>query len=362
MMSMDRRSQLKLWSALILGGVGLHGQSHAAQGADKSGRRKLRVLAWPGYAEPEVVKSFEQAHQVSVEVITVDNDEALWKRVMSPDDQQHCDVFAANTAELQRYIQLDVVSPVPVDWVPQMQRQLPRFQPGGSPKAWVRGQAVMAVPFTHAEMGLIYDRNAVVEVPTSINALWDPRYRGKVLAYDGGTHNFSLAAQALGVADPFRLKASEWSRVVAKLIELRRNVAAFYTYPDESLNLFRRRGAVLLFANYGSQQLSLFRRAGLDVGYAIPKEGALAWLDCWAIRRGSAHPELAAAWINHLLGKEASDLLVNRQGLSSTITDSMETHPSDKLVWLETPEDEPRRSALWSRIVSGDRLQKVLTP
>ncbi len=40
-----------------------------------------------------------------------------------------------------------------------------------------------------------------------------------------------------------------------------------------------------MFANYGSQQVQLLKAAGLNVGYVVPKEGALAWLDCWAITR-----------------------------------------------------------------------------
>ena len=148
--------------------------------------------------------------------------------------------------------------------------------------------------------------------------------------------------------------------MVDKLIALRRNVAGFYTQPDESLALFRRRNAVLMLANYGSQQLKLFRAAGLDVGYAIPREGALAWLDCWAITRKARQPQLAAAWINHLLDQTASDLLVSRQGLSSTTLEPSHTRSGDKLVWLEPVEDDERRNRMWQRIVSGDRAAKVL--
>ena len=36
-------------------------------------------------------------------------------------------------------------------------------------------------------------------------ALWDPKYQGKVLAYDNGEHNFSFTALTQGVADPFHL-------------------------------------------------------------------------------------------------------------------------------------------------------------
>ncbi len=52
-------------------------------------------------------------------------------------------------------------------------------------------------------MGLIYNRRQFDAPPQSIAALWDARYRGKVLIYNSGSHNFSLAAQVLGKDSPF---------------------------------------------------------------------------------------------------------------------------------------------------------------
>lgn len=327
-----------------------------AAGTDPS---VLRVLAWPGYAEPEVVQAFERTHGAKVAVTMVDSDDALWQRVTG-NGAGDFDVFAVNTAELQRYVAQGLVSPVAPGAVTNRRRQLHRFQDVARIGGLVHGGHMMAVPFTYAEMGLIYDRQHIAQPPDTIGVLWDNRYQGRVLTYDGGVHAFSLAAQALGLASPFRLRQQDWPAVVDKLIALRRNVAAYYTQPDESLDLFRRRGAVLMLANYGSQQLQLLNAAGLDVGYAIPREGALAWLDCWAIARKARNPQLAGAWINHLLDPLASDLLVTRQGLSSTTAEPVHAHSSDKLVWLEPVEDGERRNRLWQRIVSGDRAAKVL--
>ena len=342
---------------LAASGLGAWGVPGLAAGPDAP---VLRVLAWPGYAEPEVVHEFEKAHGAKVSVTIVGSDEELWERA-SGNGAGDFDVFAVNTAELQRYVEQGLVSPVPTDAVPNRRQQLPRFQDAARIGGLVHGGRVMAVPFTYAEMGLIYDRQRIRQAPESIGALWDTRYQGKVLAYNGGTHGFSLAAQVLGLSSPFRLRSQDWSAAVDKLIALRRNVAAYYTQPDESLALFRSRNAVLMFANYGSQQLQLFRTAGLDVGYAIPREGSLAWLDCWAITRKARQPVLAAAWINHLLGQTASKLLVSRQGLSSTTAEPLHAQSSDKLVWLEPVEDDERRNRMWRRIVSGDRAAKVLS-
>lgn len=320
------------------------------------GKDTLHVLAWPGYAETEIVQSFEAATQSKVLVTYIDSDAELWNRVSQG---QEYDVFAVNTAELQRYIGKGLLNPVDHALLPNLGRQQPRFyRPDQLPQLYRQGKPY-AVAYTYAEMGLIYDRRQIQSPPRSVTALWDKRYQGKVLAYDGGTHNFSLAAQALGYDTPFRIPAQGWLAPVEQLIGLRRNVAAFYTQPDEAVALFKRHGAALMFANYGTQQVKLLQDAGLDVGYTIPAEGALAWLDCWAIPVQARQPRLAHAWINHMLGAQASDALVNHQGLANT-TSPTSAQPSARLVWLEPVESEERRNLLWQRILSGDRASKVL--
>ena len=321
----------------------------------------LRVLAWPGYADPDIVRAFEQRTGSKVEITTIDSDDALWQRV-NKNRSEDFDVFAVNTAELQRYIAKSLVRPIDVSAITNSSRQLPRFRDLKGIPGIVHGEQVFAMPYTYSEMGLIFDKSQLETPPASIKSLADPRYKGKVLLYSGGTHNFSLAAQMLGDSTPFHIDKAEWPAAAQKLIALRRNALTFYTQPVESVEWFQKRKAALLFANYGSQQVKLLQSAGVDVGYAIPKEGALAWLDCWVIARGVTNNTLAHSWINYMLEAEPGDALLSRQGLANTTTESPYLRPQDKLIWLEPVEDVDRRQLLWERILSGDRVAKVLAP
>ncbi len=321
----------------------------------------MRILAWPGYADPDVVKTFEQRTGAKVEVSYIDTDEALWARI-SKNQAGDFDVFAVNTAELQRYIQKSLVVPLDLHAVPNTRRQLARFQALYKIPGIVHGGKAYAMPYTYSEMGLIYDRKQVTTPPTSLMVLWDPRYQGKVLLYNGGSHGFALAAQALGSRTPFALQTSQWEPAVQRLIALRRNAMAYYSQLDDSVNWFQTRKAALLFANYGSQQFKQLQAAGADVGYAIPQEGALAWLDCWVITRSARDTDLAHAWINYILEDGPGKVLLNRQGLATTTAPSPYLSPEDKLLWLEPVENLDRRNLLWERIVSGDRASKVLGP
>ena len=321
----------------------------------------LRVLSWPGYADADVVQAFESRTGARVEVTLVDSDETLWQKVTAHDAGDY-DVFAVNTAELQRYIDRGLVVPIDPAALPNLAAQLPRFRDPTTLPGTTRDDRLFAIPYAYAEMGLIYDRRQFEAPPQSIAALWDPRHRGKVLIYNSGSHNFSLAAQMLGKASPFQLESGDWAPAVEHLVELRRNLLTFYVQPEESARLFLSRGAALMFANYGTQQLQLLRAAGADVGYAIPREGALAWLDCWVVTRGARNRALALAWIDHLLGTGPAHVLDARHGLNNTRDPAPHQAETDRLVWLEPVEDVERRNLLWERILSGDRATRVLAP
>src|SRR5690349_1591178 len=83
----------------------------------------LRVLAWPGYADPDVVKGFESRYHAKVEVTLIDSDEALWDKMHQGKTPQF-DVLAANTAEIQRYAHDKLLVPLDLCSLQESKRQL----------------------------------------------------------------------------------------------------------------------------------------------------------------------------------------------------------------------------------------------
>jgi putative spermidine/putrescine transport system substrate-binding protein len=313
----------------------------------------LRVLAWPGYADPDLVQAFEQRYKVKVEVTLISSDDAMWER-LSTRQGGDFDVFAVNTAELQRYIDSGISIPLTPANIPNTAKQLPRFRDLSAIPGIARNGATYAIPYTYSEMGLIYDRKIFKTPPDSFSVMWDKRYKGRVLAYQASEHNFSLVAMVLGLKSPFYIAEADFKRASRHLVELRRNVLSFYSQPEEATELFMQNRIALLFANYGSQQVRMLQKAGADIGYVIPKEGALAWLDCWSLTRGVKNRKLAEAWIDYTLEAPVSRALTERQGLPNTLEDLATVHAADKIIWLQRVEDVARRASLWNKIISGD--------
>ena len=331
-----------------------------APGYTAASEAVLRLLTWPGYADADLVAQFEQEHDVRVEITLVGNDDVMRSK-LAENDGGNYDLIAANTAEIERYIDQGLLQPLQPARIANTTRQLWRFRDYPKIPGISRDGKVYAVPYTYSEMGLIYDRSQFPSPPQTITSLWDPQLQGRVLAFNGSSHNFSLASQARG-RDPFRIEPDDFPLLAEQLIALRRNVLTFYSLPEEAASLFKEHKVALLFANYGRQQLKQLRDNGADVGYVIPREGALAWLDCWAISRGARDLKLAEAWIDFSLEPPMSRALVERQGLSNTLQETEGSGIPGRMIWLRPVEDAERRTRLWDRILSGERPPLVEAP
>lgn len=309
----------------------------------------LRVLAWDGYADQDWVKEFTATTGIGVDVIFIGSDDEIWAKIKGSEGKDF-DVFAVNTAQLQRYIQAGLVSPIDVDKLSNQKDVLPRFRDLSAVGGVTSEGKVYGIPFCFDSIGLIYDTDKVKPAPTSMSVLWDPAYKGKVLAYDNGEHNVSFTALLLGDKDPFHLSADEMAVVKSKLIELKHNVLTFYTTADEAQQIYQNNDVALIWANYGQQQVKALQKIGAHVAYVNPKEGALAWLDNWVISKGVRDKAAAEKWIDFMLSKKVGTELSERTGFGNTVTETGSAGGDDKLVWLQLVEDPLKRSDMWNEV------------
>jgi putative spermidine/putrescine transport system substrate-binding protein len=321
----------------------------ATLGAHPAAAKDLRILAWQGYADDDWVKEFEAQTGAKVNVVFIGTDDEIWAKIKGSEGKDF-DLFAVNTAQLQRYIDAGLVTPYDLDKVPNQKETLPRFRDLTKVSGVMRDGKVYSIPFAFDSIGLIYDTDKVKPAPDSMAILWDPKYKGKVLAYDNGEHNFSFTALTLGIQDPFHLSPEQMQQVKAKLIDLKRNVLSFYTTADEALQIYKNNDVALIWANYGQQQMKAMKDAGAHVAYINAKEGALAWLDTWAMTSGVRDKDLAEAWVNFVLQKKIGQQLSDREGFGNTVVPYASAGENDKLVYLQLVEDPTKRSDLWNEI------------
>jgi putative spermidine/putrescine transport system substrate-binding protein len=339
MLSPTRRTLLAAAAALgLLGGIGT-----------ASAAEELRILAWQGYADDDWVAEFEKETGAKVSVVYAQTDDEIWSKIKGSEGEDF-DLFAVNTSELQRYIDAGLAVPHDLSKIPNQAKTLPQFRDLSQVRGVTRDGKVYGIPFAFDSIGLIYDTTKVSPPPDSMSVLWDPKYKGKILLYDASAHNFSFAALAEGIETPFNLTDAQLQELKAKLIELQKNALSYYQSADEALQIYNSNDVALIFANFGQQQLKAMKDAGAPIAYVVPKEGALAWLDTWALSKGAKNPDLAEKWVNFVVQEKISDALTKRNGFGNTVTPLASAGGNDKLVYLLPVEDFQKRSDLWNEV------------
>lgn len=317
--------------------------------AGRAAARELRILAWDGYADKDWIAEFDKQYDADVKVVFAQTDDEIWSKIKGSDGRDF-DLFAVNTAELQRYIDAGLATPHDLTKLPNHKDALPQFADLTKVGGVSRDGKIYGIPFAFDSIGLIYDTTKVNPPPTSMEILWDPKYKGKILAYDASAHNFSFAALAAGIKTPFNLTDAQFADLKTKLIDLQKNVLSYYQSSDEALKIYQDNDVALIFANFGQQQIKQMLAAGAPVKYIVPQEGALAWLDTWALSKGARDPDLAEAWVNFVIQKKIGELLTQRQGFGNTVSPLANAQPSDQLIYLLPVENPQKRSDLWNEV------------
>jgi spermidine/putrescine transport system substrate-binding protein/spermidine/putrescine transport system permease protein len=257
------------------------------------GDRQLNVYIWSNYIAPETVRRFEQRHRVRVNVDVYDSNEALIAKMQSGNVDY--DVVCPSTYTVQGLVAQGLLRPLDWSALPHATNLDPRFldrphDPGNR----------YSIPYFWGTTGIAYLKSRVGSVD-SWSALWDPRYRGRILMLDDARETFmaALRRRGLGVntTDPGALRAAQ-----AMLVAQRPLVRAYNSSSFEDVLLS---GDVWLAQGWNGQ----FARAMAqdpDIAYVVPKEGSSLFLDSLAVPRDAPHPGLAHAFLDFVMEAEVA--------------------------------------------------------
>src|SRR5947207_10747199 len=114
--------------------------------------KELRILAWQGYADPDWVKAFEAQYKVDVNVVFIGTDDEIWAKIKGSEGKDF-DLFAVNTAQLQRYLDAGLTTPHDLSKLPNQKEVLPRFRDLSKVKGVMRDGKVHSIPFCFDSIG-----------------------------------------------------------------------------------------------------------------------------------------------------------------------------------------------------------------
>jgi putative spermidine/putrescine transport system substrate-binding protein len=301
--SMKRRA---LEAAFVIGVVALalvvascggsDNKSSGVKGPDinANGEGKLNIVDWEGYTDPSFVKSFEQETGCKVNDVFAGSSNEMFTKFQSGGGGQYDLASFSGDASL-RAIKSGSVAPLDTSKLTNYKDLAPQLQ---SPEFNTQNGKHYGLSFMWGANVLIYNADKIKQNLDSWNALYDPKYKGKITVPDNAIQIADPALQFFGASNPYSIDAATLDKVKAKLKQQRSLVRKYWVLASDFDQLFKS-GDAVIGAGWPLMTVDL-KKAGLNVKEVIPKEGVTGWSDSWMLSNKARHPICAYKYMNYV--------------------------------------------------------------
>lgn len=288
-------------------GIGLAAAflSSAALAADQ-----LNIYTWADYFGAETISRYQSQTGTAVTVDLYDSNEVLETKLLT--GKSGYDVVFPAASNAEREFQAGALAAID----PSKLKNYGNLNPSIlAALDKVPGGRALGVPYTWGTVGLAYNKAAIkqrlgTDEIDSFDVLFKPENAAKladcgVTLLDSPLEVISITLNYLGI-DPYSDDAADLEKAEEVLRAIAPHVR-YYHNQRPSTDLAA--GDVCLSLVYsGDAGLARTRAAengsGIDIGYMIPKEGTMLWIDLMAIPADAPHPDAAYRFIDHMLKPE----------------------------------------------------------
>ena len=288
---------------------------------------ELNLWTWEGYAPDELVKQFEEDTGIKVNITYYSNNNELISKLRAAKGRG-ADLVQPSVTLIPQAMDYDLYQPLDLDKIPNLKNIYPSMIEDSKTLGGEIDGEIYGIPFSWGTSGLMYNTEKVTEPIDSYGALFDERYAGKV-TYRATLHTFISAGLYLGLGNRMRdiYVDEETARpildeILAFLIEKKPLVKTYWTSRQENVDLFVQEA---VFVGQGWDGTGWFlAQEGHPVKFIAPKEGALTWLDTFALPKGAENLDAAYAWMNFMLQDEVAGKLSDLGGFASAVEKSVD--------------------------------------
>jgi spermidine/putrescine transport system substrate-binding protein len=147
---------------------------------------------------------------------------------------------------------------------------------------------IYSMPWAAGSTGIAWNPKYVKEAPTSIDALWNPAYKGHVGMMSDVQEIANFGLFKLGI-DPDTSKEADWRKSAQVLLQ-QRSAGIVRQYYDQSYINALTKGDTWITMAWSGDIFQQNLSAGTNLQFTIPKEGGNLWMDNMMIPKHAQNP------------------------------------------------------------------------
>ncbi|MEG0919515.1 MAG: extracellular solute-binding protein [Anaerovoracaceae bacterium] len=256
--------------------------------------KSISVYNWGEYLSDgsdggyNIVKEFEKLTGIKVYYTNFATNEELYAKLKK--GSVNYDVIFPSDYMVARMIEEDMLLPLDKENIPNINLIDHRFADPDYDKG-----AKYSVPYAWNIVGILYNEKYIKEAPTSWDALWDKKYKDKMLMFSNSRDAFGITCKKLG----YSLNTENDKELREATLELKRQKPLVQAYVmDQIFDKMENEEAII--APYYSGDASLMMEYNENINVAFPKEGTNVFVDAAAIPSNSQEKEASEMFINFL--------------------------------------------------------------
>lgn len=282
----------------------------AVSGAHAQAKKEVYVYNWSDYIDFKILEDFTKETGIQVIYDTYDSNDLLETKLMA--GKSGYDVVVPTTNFLAREVKAGVLAPLDKAKLPNWKHldegildRVGSYDPGNA----------YSVPYMWGTSGIGYNvaqvRQRLPNAPVdSLALIFDPAIAAKfkdcgIMVLDAADELIPAALRYLG-ENPDAKDPETIAKAEAQLLKVRPFIRKFHSsqYIEDLAN-----GAICIAFGYSGDIVQARQRAkdakkGVEIAYSVPKQGALIWVDSFAIPKDAPNKDHAHAFINYMMKPE----------------------------------------------------------
>ena len=269
---------------------------------------KLYVYNWTDYIPSSVIAQFTKETGIEVIYSTFQSNEEMYAKLkLLSKDGNGYDLIFPSSYYIDKMAKEGMLAPIDHSKLKNFE-QIPKhflnrpFDPNNK----------YSLPYIYGLTAITVNAEDIDPATvTSWADLWDPKYKGQVLLTNDAREVFHIALLLNGKS-PNTTNEEDIKEAYERLKSLMPNVAIFNSDSPEVPYV---QGEVSIGMNWnGSAYLA--NKENSELKFIYPKEGAIFWMDNFAIPSTSKNQENAYKFIDFLLRPEIAKITLERMGFS----------------------------------------------
>ncbi|MCS0501973.1 extracellular solute-binding protein [Ancylobacter mangrovi] len=320
---------------------------------------ELSLLTWSDEVPNPVIPEFTKKTGIKVRTTPFSQNEEQINKLQATDGEGF-DLCMPSFSRAPEFRELEVIAPFDTNKL-KLDAIIPTML-AGSTSLWTWDGKLYHVPHCWGTEAISWrtDLTDLKYDSLSFGTLWAPEYKGKL---QGRPHSLLLGIglwwDASGKLPTDRMRDSYKDEETARKIydpitkfavENKAQIKQFWDSADNTKSGFLENGCVI-GQTWDGPILSL-KKQGKPVSFMAPQEGAITWIDGWAMTKGATNIDQAYEFLNFVHTPEVAAMVADGSGYNPVVKGAdaflseaskknfAEAYPGDALdkLWLRPPD------------------------